>query len=124
MRTCGIVCVAAAVWLLTILSATPMISSGCVETHLPCRHSVVVVIHFARGVTQDHIHFRTALTRSHELAVDSIAISYSEARSEWRFVAVAANRRKAARVSDLALELAAVDGRSALRKLLMSITQH
>jgi putative Mg2+ transporter-C (MgtC) family protein len=101
----------AAAMLLTALSATLMMWGRWVEGHLPCRQSVVVVIRFAPGVSPDQSRLsHAAQTRGYDLAADSIAVSYSEARTEWRFVAVATDRREAAPVSELAHELAAMEG--------------
>jgi putative Mg2+ transporter-C (MgtC) family protein len=53
---------------------------------------------------------RLALDRGYEIAGGSLAISVSDQRPEWRFVAVALHKSGGASISDLAKELAQFDG--------------
>ena len=53
---------------------------------------------------------RLALERGYELARGSIAISYAEGHAEWRFVALALSKGRAAPLSELAAELTRFEG--------------
>lgn len=101
----------AAAILLTLLSAISMMWISELEGWLPSRPAVAIDMRFRKDfVPREDVLRRVALERGYEIAGGSISISYSEGRSEWRFVAVALNKQGAASLSELAGELARFEG--------------
>lgn len=97
--------------LLTVLSAASMMWLSKLENMLPARPAVAIALRFRRDfLPQQDVLRRVAKDRGYELAGGSIGITFQEGCSEWRFVAVAFNRRHAAPLTELANELARFDG--------------
>lgn len=92
--------------LLALLSAGCMIGVQRIERWLPARHAVAITLQFKRGFVPDEAELRKlALERGYIIATGSIAVSYVEGATEWRFVAVALNRKSGAPITELAREL-------------------
>ncbi len=101
----------AAAILLTLLSAASMMWISRLEAWLPSRQAIAVFMRFRKDYRprEDEMR-RVALERGYELAGGSIAIEYNDGQPEWRFVAVSLGKGLAAPLSELATELARVDG--------------
>jgi putative Mg2+ transporter-C (MgtC) family protein len=100
-----------AAMLLALLSAASMMWISRLEGWLPTRHAVAIVMQFRRDFEpREEVLRRMALERGYELARGSIAITYNEGRVEWRFVALALSKGRAAPLSELAAELTHFDG--------------
>lgn len=101
----------AAAILLALLSAASMLWIARLEAWLPSRQALAAVVRFHKNyVPREEGLRRKALERGYELAKGSIAISYLDGQQEWRFIAVALNRARAAPLSELASELAQFEG--------------
>ena len=101
----------AAAILLAFLSAGCMICVSRLESWLPSRPAVAITVQFRQGyIPKEDVLRKMALERGYEIAVGTLNISSKEGRIEWRFVAVALNRKLATRLSELALEFGAFDG--------------
>ncbi len=97
--------------LLTILSALSMILVSRLEGWLPSRQAVVIFMRFRRDfMPHEDVLCRMALKRGYQIAANSIAISFQDGQPEWRFVAVALNKKAAAPISELAGELTRFEG--------------
>lgn len=94
--------------LLTLLSAALMMWGSRLEGRLPARHAIGVQLHFAAGhqPTESAVAEIAALC-GHELASGSITITGNGTQAEWRFVAVALARQRAATLPEWARVLAA-----------------
>lgn len=101
----------AAAILLAFLSAACMIWVSKLEAWLPSRPAIAISLSFNKGfIPQEKSLRQMALERGYELALGTLVITYHEQRCEWRFVAVAINRKLAMPLSALSLELAKLEG--------------
>lgn len=101
----------AAAILLTLLSVGCMIWVFKLESWLPSRHAVAIVMQFKQGfIASEEAIRKLALARGYEIATGSISITGRDGRTEWRFVAVALNRKLAAPLSAMSIELEKFDG--------------
>ena len=92
--------------LLALLSAICMIGVSRIEQWLPARHAVAITLQFRPDFVPDETELRKlALERGYVIATGSISISYVEGAIEWRFVAVALDRKSGAPIAELAREL-------------------
>ncbi|HTD04962.1 MgtC/SapB family protein [Undibacterium sp.] len=97
--------------LLALLSAVCMIWISKLETRLPSKQAVAITLSFRQGfVPREDVLRRVALERGYEIAGGTLAISVREGKAEWRFVAVALNRKLAWSLSALSNELATFPG--------------
>jgi len=97
--------------MLALTAAICMVWIPKLAGHLPSRQTVAITLRFREGVTpSEEALQKTALARGYEIAPGSISISHSEGKTKWSFVAVAFDRTSGAPVTDLARELAAVEG--------------
>ena len=97
---------------LALVSAMAMIYLSKIESRLPSRHAVAIMMRFKREfVPREDALRRIALARGYEIAGGSLTIgSDSNCRQEWRFVALALSRNAGAPLSELASELSMFDG--------------
>lgn len=101
----------AAAILLAFLSAACMIWVSKLEAWLPSRPAIAISLTFTKGFQpQESALRRMAQERGYELALGSLVINSHEQRVEWRFVAVAINRKVAMPLSALSQELSKFDG--------------
>ena len=101
----------AAAILLALLSAASMLWIAKLENWLPSRQALAVVLRFRQGFAPRDESLRAlALERGYEIARGSIAIGFDGGRSEWRFVAVALDRNRAAPLPELTRELTQFEG--------------
>ncbi|MES2073635.1 MAG: MgtC/SapB family protein [Pseudomonadota bacterium] len=97
--------------LLALLSATCMIWISKLEMKLPSKQAVAITLSFRQGfVPREDVLRRVALERGYEIAGGTLAISVREGKAEWRFVAVALNKKLAWSISALSNELATFQG--------------
>lgn len=101
----------AAAIMLALLSAAGMMWISRLESWLPSRPAVAIVMRFRKDyVPREEVLRRVARERGYELAAGSIGIGYQDGCPEWRFVAVAVGKDVAAPLTELAAELAKFDG--------------
>jgi len=101
----------AAAIVLAFLSAACMVWVSRLEAWLPSRPAIAISLTFAKGaVPQEQALRQLALERGYELALGSLVISNHDQKVEWRFVAVAINRKVAVPISVLSAELGRFDG--------------
>ena len=99
--------------LLTALSAALMVWGGWLEHLLPARHAISISLRFAPGHAPSDATVGDWLGRcGYELCPESVAIDHDAGQQEWRFVAIAADKRACghlSRISNLAIELDGVE---------------
>lgn len=101
----------AAAILLTLLSASLMMWGAHIESRLPSRRAITVVLQFRAGhEPSEETLSRAALSRGYEIAGGSFSIRHEQDCTEWHFVAVALGRSRGAPLTALASELAQVEG--------------
>jgi putative Mg2+ transporter-C (MgtC) family protein len=101
----------AAAMLLALLSTACMMWVTRIETWLPSRQAVAVVLRFRKDfVPHEGVLRRMALARGYDLAAGSFSIRYEDGRSEWRFVAIALGKNMGASMTELGKELTGFDG--------------
>jgi putative Mg2+ transporter-C (MgtC) family protein len=92
--------------LLAVLSAGCMIGVSRIEQWLPARHALAITLQFRRDFIPDEVELKKlALARGYIIASGSISISSVDGALEWRFVAVALNRKSGAPITEIAREL-------------------
>jgi putative Mg2+ transporter-C (MgtC) family protein len=97
--------------LLALLSAASMMWISRLEGWLPSRQALAIVMRFRKDFQpHEDVLRRVAFERGYELATGSISIAYDDGRAEWRFVAVALSKARAAPLSELAEELQKFEG--------------
>ena len=97
--------------LLAFLSAACMVWVVKLEQWLPARQAVSIVMQFKDGFVANEAAIRQlAKERGYEVATGTIMISQKDGKTEWRFVAVALNRKLAASLSDMSHELNRFEG--------------
>lgn len=101
----------AAAILLSLLSMACMIWVSKLETWLPSRQAVAIVLRFKREFVPRYESLqRAALERGYEVAGGSLAIACQENRVEWRFVALALGKQSGAPLTELSRELMGIEG--------------
>lgn len=97
--------------LLAVLSAACMIWVSKIEAWLPARQAVSITMRFRVGfVANEEAIRKLASERGYEVATGTIVISSKDGQAEWRFVAVALNRKLAATLSMMSEELNNFEG--------------
>jgi putative Mg2+ transporter-C (MgtC) family protein len=92
--------------LLALLSAGCMIGVSRIEQWLPARHALAITLQFRPDFIPDETELKKlALERGYIIASGSISISSTDGALEWRFVAVALNRKSGAPITEIAREL-------------------
>lgn len=101
----------AAAILLAFLSAACMIWVSKLEMWLPSRQAVSVTMQFREGFQANEAEIRRlAIERGYEVAASTLVITCKDGVTEWKFVAVALNRRQAITISELAAEFLNFEG--------------
>jgi putative Mg2+ transporter-C (MgtC) family protein len=96
---------------LAFLSSMIMIYLHKLEAFLPSRHALAITMHFKRDCVPHESNLRRiALERGYEIAGGTLAIGCIEGQQEWRFVALALSRKSGTPLSELASELAKIEG--------------
>lgn len=98
--------------LLSLISAALMMWGAKLEARLPSRPAIAIVLRFAPGFVRPHEAKlrQIARERGYVIAGGSFTVSFDQGQLEWRFVAVAVDGSKSARISDMADELAQLEG--------------
>jgi len=98
--------------LLTLISAVLMMWGAKLEARLPSRPAIAIVLRFAAGYEKprEEVLRQIARDRGYVIAGGSFAISFEQSQLEWRFVAVAIDGQKSARITDMADELSHFEG--------------
>lgn len=92
--------------LLSVLSASLMMWGSRIEARLPSRHAIALTLRFAPEYSPQDAWVQQLMLRcGHELARGSISIAAERGQIEWRFVAIALDRSRAASLPQLAAEL-------------------
>jgi putative Mg2+ transporter-C (MgtC) family protein len=93
----------AAAILLAVLCALSMALLYGLEHRLPSRSGVAIAVRFEKDfVPSEEVLRDVSLERGYDIAHGTLSITFREGQPEWHFLAVARDRRKGARVSDLA----------------------
>ncbi|CAN7484794.1 MgtC/SapB family protein [Pseudomonas sp. LjRoot71] len=94
------------------LGAGLMMWGAKLEARLPSRPAIAIVLRFAPGFVrpEEATLRRIARERGYVIAGGSFSVNFEQGQLEWRFVAVAVDGQKSARISDMADELAQLDG--------------
>ena len=101
----------AAAILLALLSASCMMWMTKIESRLPARHAIALVLRFRRGFSPNEARLRQlAFERGYEIAIGSLKIDFMEGAAQWHFVAIELGRQHGASLSNLASELSRFDG--------------
>ncbi len=96
---------------LAFFSAMIMIYLSKIETWLPSRHAVAIMMRFRPDFAPRVDKLRSiALERGYTIAGGSLTIGSTNGMQEWRFVALALSKKSGAPLPDLASELANFDG--------------
>jgi putative Mg2+ transporter-C (MgtC) family protein len=97
--------------LLALLSAVCMMWVSRLETWLPSRQAVAVVLQFKKGYAPSETRLRErALAHGYEIASGSLSINFKDGMPEWKFVAIALGKGQGAPMTALAEELTGYDG--------------
>lgn len=101
---------------LAVLTAICMAWISKLEAWLPSRQAVAIYLKFKDGVNPDELTLRrVAQQQGYDVASGTISISCKDTSIEWNFVAVAHSRQKMGPISELAMEMARMEGVSAYR---------
>jgi putative Mg2+ transporter-C (MgtC) family protein len=97
--------------LLALLSAVCMMWVSKLETWLPSRPAVSVVMQFKKGFNPDEEKlYERVLGQGYQIASGSISISMKEGMLEWKFVAIALDKGKGASMTVLSQVLTQAEG--------------
>ena len=101
----------AAGMLLALLSAICMVWISKLESWLPSRHAVAVMVRFKKDfVPQLEVMRRFTHERGYQLAGGSLWVNYQEGQPQWHYVIVALSRRSGVPLTTLSADLAAFEG--------------
>jgi len=101
----------AAAMLLTVLSAVSMMWMSRVESGLPSRQAISIVLHFSPGFEPEKSAIgREMWAHGYEVAWGALQINHDAAQTEWRFVAVALSKEKGMELAKLSHEMARLNG--------------
>lgn len=97
--------------LLALLSAGLMMWASILERTLPSRPAIAIMLRFHAGfVPVQAALAKAALARGYEIATATLHIQCIADREEWRFIAVALDRKKCVPLSQLSHELRQFEG--------------
>jgi putative Mg2+ transporter-C (MgtC) family protein len=100
----------ASAMLLSLMSAMCMILVSRLESWLPSRQAVAVMLRFRKGVVpREEVLRRITLERGYEIAGGTITITSDGDQAKWHFVAVALSRASGKPLAELARELTAFE---------------
>jgi len=101
----------ASAMLLALMSALCMILVSRLESWLPSRQAVAVVLRFQKGVIpREEVLRRMTLERGYEIAGGSLSIIVDGDQTKWNFVAVALSKASGKPLAELARELTNFEG--------------
>lgn len=97
--------------LLTVLSVGLMVWASRLEAWLPAKQAIALTLRFRPGFQpQEAVLRRVARERGYDILQGSLNIRYAPAGQEWRYIAVAADKKQCVPLSVLAAELQRFDG--------------
>ncbi len=95
---------------LAFLTAACMVVVSKLQSWLPSRQAISVTLQFKKDMMpREELLRRMALERGYKVAKGTISVDFKEGKPEWHFVAVA-NKSTQAKITDLAHELATIEG--------------
>lgn len=96
---------------LAATAAICMVWVPMVAGHLPSRQTIAITLNFKEEFVPHEGKLREAANaRGYDIASGSISISHLHGKTRWDFVAVAHDKKGGSPITDLARELAAVEG--------------
>ncbi len=96
---------------LALLSAVCMVWVSRLESWLPARQAVAITLQFKpQFVPVLGVLRAMAQSRGYDVAEGTISIVYKDGAPEWRFVAVAQDRKNMVTIAELASDMARFDG--------------
>lgn len=96
---------------LALLSAICMMWVAKLETWLPTRTAIAVVLQFKIGAVPSEASLRErALAHGYEMASGSLSINFKDGMPEWKFVAISLGKNKGSPMTELAEELTKAEG--------------
>jgi putative Mg2+ transporter-C (MgtC) family protein len=97
--------------LLALLAALCMIWISRLEGWLPSHEAVAIMLRFDKEfVPQEDVLRSKTLHCGYDIARGSISIAFQDGMAEWRFVAIALNKKSGVPISELARELRLFEG--------------
>ena len=98
--------------LLSLISASLMMWGAKLEARLPARPAIAIVLRFAPGFTRprEDVLRQIARERGYVIASGTFSVTYEQGQLEWRFVAVAVDGQKSAKINVMADELMGFEG--------------
>lgn len=101
----------AAAILLSMLSAASMIWISKVESMLPSRHAVAVMMQFKKSVSPDLNQIKQfALAHGYQFASGSVGISGEGGMMRWNFVLIALSKSSGRPLTEIGQNMAALEG--------------
>ena len=97
--------------LMALLSTVSMTWVKRLEAYLPARSTLTLALKFRpHFLPREEVLVRVARQRGYEVVADSLSITYQDDQPEWRFTAMALDRKKMTSPASLAEELATFEG--------------
>lgn len=101
----------ASAMLLALMCTLCMILVSRLESWLPSRQAVAVVLRFRKGeIPREEVLRRITMERGYEIAGGSLSIMFEEEQAKWQFVAVALSKASGKPLAELARELTHFEG--------------
>ncbi len=97
--------------LLALMAAICMVWIPKVAERLPARQTIAITLHFKEGVTPSEEVVRARIRAfGFEVVPGSVSIAQTDSRTKWNFTAIALPRASGIPISELASDLAQVEG--------------
>lgn len=97
--------------ILSLLSFSVMMWGYKLEIWLPSRHAVTITLRFCEGVMPSHDILKGILREINlSIATGTISISSEKHCQEWRFVAIAARKKRVPKIPVISRTLATIEG--------------
>ena len=101
---------------LTVLSAVFMMWGGKLESILPKRHAIAVILLFKQGyILPEATLHKIAADRGFDVAKGTIATIWRNGQQEWQFVAISLGREHGASIINWSNELPSIEGLESYR---------
>ena len=96
---------------MAVLAAVCMSVISRLEQRLPAHSGVAVMVRYQKGYSADEdVLCKASLDHGYEIGRGSMSIKVVDGQAEWRFIAIARDRRRGASVSDLAQTMSLTAG--------------
>lgn len=100
----------------TLLSAVFMMWGGKLESLLPKRHAITVILLFKQGfILPEETLYKIALDRGFEVARGTVSTVWRHGQQEWQFVAISQGREQGASIINWSNQLPNIDGLESYR---------